>query len=595
MEVIKKTTENGNKFYLMEVLYMKGNKSFYPYFSGYYASGMPIELKEGVDEDSPILTYQDIKVAYDEYEALSLLMITEDNNDDNRKLAEEMVNEKIKAALVNEIEKFIKEEEEMEKMISENKDGFGWYGNMDEMNRRDGFSKNDDNRGKGDITKCKYYVKLNENNKVTFDDIAGMVEVKREILEAVDIFKDGEKYKEIGVTKRMNNILLSGSPGVGKTLMVKAIANYLDVPLFQASGDFVDRYVGTGSNNVETFFRDARKYAPCVCFIDEAEQVAKKRSYESNNNEREGATAKLLAELDGFETTDDVLFIMATNNPDALDEAVLSRMSKKIHITNPDYATRLGILEITAKKMKLEDGCDLDKIAKNLAGFNGRTISAIMNQAGILAVRKGLKKITQTELEEAMEKEVCGVKSETKKLIEKEKETVAYHELGHAILSYLKKSEKIQRISIVPTTSDVLGYCFYLNEDDNDKFLKTKDEILGDIMTSLAGRAAEELKFKTPTGGCSNDLEKATHLAETMICKLGMSDNFGLMSINPNDTFMRQRVLDEVNNILNDCYKETMRILKENEYLLDELAKVLIEKEVMDLNDFEEVLHRVEK
>ena len=351
---------------------------------------------------------------------------------------------------------------------------------------------------------------------------------------------------------------------------------------------------GTGSNNVETFFRDARKHAPCVCFIDEAEQVAKKRSYESNNNEREGATAKLLAELDGFETTDDVLFIMATNNPDALDEAVLSRMSKKIHITNPDYATRLGILEITAKKMKLEDDCDLDKIAKNLAGFNGRTISAIMNQAGILAVRKGLEKITQTELEEAMEKEVCGVKSETKKLIEKEKETVAYHELGHAILSYLKKSEKIQRISIVPTTSDVLGYCFYLNEDDNDRFLKTKDEILGDIMTSLAGRAAEELKFKIPTGGCSNDLEKATHLAETMICKLGMSDNFGLMSINPNDTFMRQRVLDEVNNILNDCYKETMRILKENEYLLDELAKVLIEKEVMDLNDFEEVLHRVE-
>ena len=236
MEVIKNITEKGNKFYLIEVLYIKGNKSFYPYFSGYYASGMPIELKEGVDEDSPTFTYQDIKVAYDEYEALSLLMITEDNNDDNRKLAEEMVNEKIKAALVNEIEKFIKEEEEMMKdMMKENRNGFGFYGNMDGMNRRD----ND----KGDITKCKYYVKLNENNKVTFDDIAGMVEVKREILEAVDIFKDGEKYKEIGVTKRMNNILLSGSPGVGKTLMVKAIANYLDVPLFQASGDFVDRYV----------------------------------------------------------------------------------------------------------------------------------------------------------------------------------------------------------------------------------------------------------------------------------------------------------------------------------------------------------------
>ena len=170
MEVIKSVTEEGNKFYLIEVLYMKGNKSFYPYFSGYYASGMPIELKEGVDEDSPTFTYQDIEVAYDEYEALSLLMITEDNNDDNRKLAEEMVNEKIKAALVNEIEKFIKEEEEMEKMISENKNGFGWYGNMDEMNRRDGFLKN--GNGKGDITKCKYYVKP---SNVTFADIAGLL------------------------------------------------------------------------------------------------------------------------------------------------------------------------------------------------------------------------------------------------------------------------------------------------------------------------------------------------------------------------------------------------------------------------------------
>ena len=225
MEIIKRTTEEGNKFYLMEALYMKGNKSFYPYFSGYYASCMPIELKEGVDEDSPTLTYEDIEVAYAEYEALAVLMITEDENDENRKLAEEMANEKIKTALVNEIDRFIKEEEEM----------------MKDMNRRYGFANKDDD--KGDITKCKYYVKLNENNKVTFDDIAGMVEVKREILEAVDIFKDGEKYKEIGVTKRMNNILLSGSPGVGKTLMVKAIANYLDVPLFQASGDFVDRYV----------------------------------------------------------------------------------------------------------------------------------------------------------------------------------------------------------------------------------------------------------------------------------------------------------------------------------------------------------------
>ena len=591
MEVIKSVTEKGNKFYLIEVLYMKGNKTFYPYFSGYYASGMPIELKEGVDEDSPTFTYQDIEVAYDEYEALALLMITEDNNDDNRKLAEEMVNEKIKAALVNEIEKFIKEEEEMEKMISENKNGFGWYGSMDEMNRRDGFLNNGND--KGDITKCKYYVKP---SNVTFADIAGLEETKEEILEAIDLFKNSEKYKEMGVHKTLNNIMLSGASGCGKTLLAKAVSNELDMPLFACSGDQADRYVGTTSRNIETLFNDAKKHAPAIIFIDEFESMAKTRTGESNNQEREGGVSTLLAQLDGLDTCEDIMVIVATNLPDAIDPAVQRRFPTKIHISNPDFSTRLQILKINAKDMKMDENCDLEKIARNLSGMTGGDIAQIMQRAGILAVRRGKEKVTQEELDDSFDRVVAGLKSKTKKLNENEKIIVSHHEIGHAIASYFLKNEVIQKISILPRTSNTLGYVLYANENENDKFLSTKEELFNDMTVSLAGRASEELIFGKVTGGCSNDLEKATKLAENIVCRLGMCDDtFGLMSINPNDMFMRERILHEVKRILNECYAKAKDLLIEHRELLEELAKILIEKEEMSLKDFEEVLHRVEK
>ena len=593
MEIIKNATEKGNKFYLIEVLYIKGNKTFYPYFSGYYASGMPIELKEGVDEDSPILTYQDIKVAYDEYEALSLLMITEDNNDDNRKLAEEMVNERIKAALVNEIEKFIKEEEEMEKMISENKNGFGWYGNMDEMNRRDGFLNKDGDKDKSDIARCKYYVKP---SNVTFADIAGLEETKEEILEAIDLFKNSEKYKEMGVHKTLNNIMLSGASGSGKTLLAKAVSNELDMPLFACSGDQADRYVGTTSRNIETLFNDAKKHAPAIIFIDEFESMAKTRTGESNNQEREGGVSTLLAQLDGLDTCEDIMVIVATNLPDAIDPAVQRRFPTKIHISNPDFLTRLQILKINAKDMKMDENCNLEKIARNLSGMTGGDIAQIMQRAGILAVRRGKEKVTQEELEDSFDRVVAGLKSKTKKLNENEKLIVSHHEIGHAIGSYFLKNEVIQKISILPRTSNTLGYVLYANENENDKFLSTKEELLNDITVSLAGRASEELMFGKVTGGCSNDLEKATKLAENIVCRLGMCDDtFGLMSINPNDVLMRERILHEVKRILNECYTKAKDLLTEHRELLEELAKILIEKEEMTLKDFEEVLHRVEK
>ena len=592
MKIVNVKMSGKDKFYLVEVDYIKGMNAYYStgyYASGYYAICMPITLKEGTSDEVEELTYESIAEIYEEYEEMTLLMKTGDCSEEEEKKAKELLSDEVIKSLVYKIEMNIREEKEMEKMMKEN--GFGFYGNMNGMNRRDGFVNKDDS--KGDITKCKYYVKP---SNVTFADIAGLEETKEEILEAIDLFKNSEKYKEMGVHKTLNNIMLSGASGSGKTLLAKAVSNELDMPLFACSGDQADKYVGTTSRNIETLFNDAKKHAPAIIFIDEFESMSKTRTGESNNQEREGGVSTLLAQLDGLDTCEDIMVIVATNLPDAIDPAVQRRFPTKIHISNPDFLTRLGILEINAKNMKMDENCDLEKIARNLSGMTGGDIAQIMQRAGILAVRRGKEKVTQEELDDSFDRVVAGLKSKTKKLNENEKVIVSHHETGHAIASYFLKNEVIQKISILPRTSNTLGYVLYANENENDKFLSTKEELLNDITVSLAGRASEELMFGKVTGGCSNDLEKATKLAENIVCRLGMCDDtFGLMSINPNDVFMRERILHEVKRILNECYVKAKDLLIKHRELLEELAKILIEKEEMTLKDFEEVLHRIEK
>ena len=591
MKIVNVKMSGKDKFYLVEVDYIKGMNAYYStgyYASGYYAICMPITLKEGTSDEVEELTYESIAEIYEEYEEMTLLMKTGDCSEEEEKKAKELLSDEVIKSLVYKIEMNIREEKEMEKMMKEN--GFGFYGNMNGMNSRYG---NVNGNNKGDITKCKYYVKP---SNVTFADIAGLEETKEEILEAIDLFKNSEKYKEMGVHKTLNNIMLSGQSGSGKTLLVKAISNELDMPLFACSGDQADKYVGTTSRNIETLFKDAKEHAPAIIFIDEFEAMAKTRTGESNNNERESGVSTLLAQLDGLDTCEDIMVIVATNLPDAIDPAVQRRFPTKIHISNPDFLTRLGILKINAKDMKMDENCNLEKIARNLSGMTGGDIAQIMQRAGILAVRRGKEKVTQEELEDSFDRVVAGLKSKTKKLNENEKVIVSHHEIGHAIASYFLKNEVIQKISILPRTSNTLGYVLYANENENDKFLSTKEELLNDITVSLAGRASEELMFGKVTGGCSNDLEKATKLAENIVCRLGMCDDtFGLMSINPNDIFMRERILHEVKRILNECYAKAKDLLIKHRKLLEELAKILIEKEEMTLKDFEEVLHRVEK
>ena len=591
-EVFTRKVGEVDKQYIAEIKFNYGSVLLYPYSKGYYLSLTPCTTSE--DKEGNVVVEKDTK-----YEKKELLFEVDEPSQHDFETAERVADLHIENLMMAIEQQIIddKRKENNNKIKTENAmkeldfNLRGLKGRKNNIKREgDEFTMDEGNDRLRGITECKYYAKP---SKVTFDDIAGMVEVKREVQEAMSLFRDRELYEKMGVTSKMNNILLSGSPGAGKTLMVKAMSNELDLPLFQSSGEFTDKYVGQGAKNVKALFEEARKYAPSIIFIDEAEQVGRKRTGDSNNSERESATAELLNQLDGFETTDDVIVILATNLPDTLDEALLRRMSKKIHITDPDFETRKGILEINAKNKPMDENCDLDKIARNLSGLNGGIIANIMNQAGILAVRKGLEKITQTELEEAFEREVTGLKSETKRLNERDKEIVAHHEVGHAILAHMLKSEKIQKISILPRTGSTLGFVFYANEDENDKFLSTKEELLNDIMVALGGRANEEIFFNRVTGGCSNDLEKATRIAENMVTRLGMSDTFGLISINPKDTFMREKVVAEVNEILNECYNKAKQILIENRTLTEELVKVLTDKEEMNLEEYEEVYNRV--
>lgn len=596
--VIRRKIGNVENAYFAEVVFNYGSPIKYPYAKGYYMALTPCKImldengKENIEKDTKYTQEEllfeinepsenAINIALDVADIYveTLMMQIEQQKIDEKRKENDMKYRLENAKL------------DLEYGLDETKEGF----NM-KWNKRDGNNDNNNvNTGDTDnsrigIEKSKYYTKPSE---VTFDDIAGMIEVKREVMEAISLFRDREKYEKMGVTSKMNNILLSGAPGAGKTLMVKAMSNELGIPLFQSSGEFAEKYVGVAAKNVKTLFEDARKYAPSIIFIDEAEQVGRKRTGESNNSERESATAELLNQLDGFDTTDDVIVILATNLPDTLDDALLRRMSKKIHVGNPDYETRKGILEINARNKPMDENCDLGKIARNLSGFNGGTIANIMNQAGMLAVRKGLDKITQVELEEAFEVETCGIKSETKKLNEKDKTIVAHHECGHAVSAYLLKSEKIQKISILPRTGSTLGFVFYANEDTDDKFLSTREELLNDIVVSLSGRASEELFFNEVTGGCSNDLEKATRIAENMVTRMGMSDTFGLISMNPQDSFMREKIVREVNSILNECYKKAKELLEENRKLIEALVEELLYKEEMNLEDFETIYNKI--
>lgn len=444
--------------------------------------------------------------------------------------------------------------------------------------------------------------------KVTFRDVAGLREEKEELEEIVDFLKDPKKYIQVGA-RIPKGVLLEGPPGTGKTLLAKAVAGEAGVPFFSISGsDFVEMFVGVGASRVRDLFQDAKKNAPCIIFIDEIDAIGGKRDtrHGGGDSEREQTLNQLLSEMDGFDSSKGIIVLAATNRPEVLDKALLrpGRFDRRIIVSKPDMQGRIDTLKVHSKNVKMDETVDFKELALATSGAVGADLANIINEAALMAVRNKRDYVSQKDLIASVEVVFAGKEKKEKLLSPREKKIVAYHEVGHALVAALQKNTlPIQRITIVPRTSGALGYVWQVPEEE--KQLQTKKEMEEDIVTFLAGRAAEELKFDSVTNGASNDIEKATSLARTMITMYGMSEKFGMVQLEgvTGEYLDNRRVLNcssetetkvdtEVKNMMKASYEKAYKLLKKNMPTLDAIAQVLYEKENLSGKEFMELYEK---
>lgn len=437
---------------------------------------------------------------------------------------------------------------------------------------------------------------------VTFKDVAGQEEAKESLQEIVDFLKKPEKYSHIGA-KLPKGALLVGPPGTGKTLLARAVAGEAGVPFFSLSGsDFVEMFVGVGASRVRDLFKEAKNSAPSIIFIDEIDAIGKSRDsrISSGNDEREQTLNQLLAEMDGFDSNEGLFILAATNRPEILDKALLrpGRLDRRIIVDKPDLKGREAILKVHAKKVKLDETVDLHEIALATSGAVGSDLANMINEAAIGAVQNGRRAIAQKDLWEAVEVVIAGKEKKDRILSKEEKRIVSYHEVGHALVTALQKdAEPVQKITIVPRTMGALGYVMQVPEEE--KYLMTKDELIARLITILSGRAAEEIVFPSVTTGASNDIEQATSIARSMITRYGMSKEFGLMGLETvQDQYLEGRSVsnvsdatetkidNEIKELLEQCYEEAKRLLRENRTSLDLIAEFLFRNETITGKEF---------
>ena len=446
------------------------------------------------------------------------------------------------------------------------------------------------------VGKSNAKIYIQKNTGVTFKDVAGQNEAKESLTEIVDFLHNPDKYSAIGA-KLPKGALLVGPPGTGKTLLARAVAGEAKVPFFSLSGsDFVEMFVGVGASRVRDLFKQAEENAPCIIFIDEIDAIGKSRdSRYGGNDEREQTLNQLLSEMDGFDPSKGIFILAATNRPDVLDKALLrpGRFDRRIIVDKPDFKGRVETLKVHSKNVALDETVDLEAIAMATSGAVGSDLANMINEAAISAVKHGRKAISQADLFESVEVVIAGKEKKDRILSPQEKKTVAYHEVGHALATALQKNtEPVQKITIVPRTMGSLGYVMQAPEEE--KYLMTKDELIARLVTLLAGRAAEEIVFDSVTTGASNDMEQATNIARAMIAQYGMSDKFGLMSLETvQDKYLDGRAaincseatyaeLDvEVKELLAKCYEQSKKLLLENRKILDRIARYLYEKETI--------------
>jgi cell division protease FtsH len=462
-------------------------------------------------------------------------------------------------------------------------------------------------------SKAKVYVP-DEQSRVTFADVAGVDEAKAELTEIVDFLKQPERYTAIGA-RIPKGVLLVGPPGTGKTLLSKAVAGEADVPFFIISGsEFVELFVGAGAARVRDLFEQAKKKAPCIIFIDELDAIGKSRSGSmgvvGGNDEREQTLNQLLTEMDGFASKDKpVIVLAATNQPETLDAALLrpGRFDRQVLVDRPDLIGRRTILGIYAKKVKLAEGVDLDRIAAATSGFAGADLANLVNEGALLAARSMRTSVEQQDLNEAIERVVAGLEKRSRVLQDDEKRVVAYHEVGHAIVGHLMPGgSKVAKISIVPRGMSALGYTLQLPTED--RFLNSREDLQGQIATLLGGRAAEEVVFGKITTGAANDLQRATDIAEQMVGTFGMSETLGPLAYDkqgggrflgqPNNPrrvvsdATAQAIDREVRNLVDNGHQTALSILNRNRELMEEIAQLILAKEVIEGDQLRDLLAR---
>ncbi len=463
--------------------------------------------------------------------------------------------------------------------------------------------------GIGGMGKSSAKVYVKSSDVIKFADVAGEEEAKENLQEIVTFLKNPAQYQEIGA-KMPKGVLLVGPPGTGKTMLAKAVAGEADVPFFSISGsEFVEMFVGMGAAKVRDLFKQAKEKAPCIVFIDEIDAIGGKRSAGSGyggNDEREQTLNQLLTEMDGFEGNTGVIILAATNRPESLDAALTrpGRFDRRVPVELPDLKGREDILKVHAKKIKIADDVDFNKIARMAAGASGAELANIVNEAALRAVRNGRKFATESDMEESIEVVIAGYQKKNAILSDKEKLVVSYHEIGHALVAALQDgTAPVQKITIIPRTSGALGYTMQVEKDNH--YLVTKDELLSEIATLCGGRAAEEVTFHSISTGASNDIEKATKLAREMITRYGMSDDFGMVALETvNNQYLggdsslacspqtQARIDQQVVQLVEQQHKKAADILQENKAKLDELAQHLYEKETITGEEFMEILTR---
>ena len=452
---------------------------------------------------------------------------------------------------------------------------------------------------------AKIYVKSSDGIK--FSDVEGEDEAEENLAEIVDYLASPEKYREIGASMP-KGVLLVGPPGTGKTMLAKAVAGEANVPFFSMSGsEFVEMFVGMGASKVRDLFKQAKEKAPCIVFIDEIDAIGKKRGGQyGGNDEREQTLNQLLTEMDGFEGNNGVIILAATNQPDSLDPALTrpGRFDRRVPVELPDLKGREAILRVHAKKVKLADSVDFEKIARMASGASGAELANIINEAALRAVRDGRKFVTQADLEESIEVVIAGYQKKNAILTDAEKKIVSYHEIGHALVAALQShSAPVQKITIIPRTSGALGYTMQV--DEGNHYLMSKEELENKIATYTGGRAAEELVFGSVTTGASNDIEQATKLARAMITRFGMSEDFDMVALETvnnqylgGDTSLAcsaetQTEIDrKVVELVKKQHEKAFGILSDNREKLDELAQFLYEKETITGEEFMQILEK---